>query len=254
MLYKLKNTFRFLFILCSFALSYDEALYAKQAVKSSDYPTLSLKLIETAYQNKPETFDSLLQILANAKFDVLTNQLYSDTRKKTFWLNVHNAFVYTLLKKDPTLLKNHHQFLDTKRILVAGVMFSLNEIEHGILRRSDYRNKVTDQIKQLRVLEMDYRVHFGLNFGAKDCPVVPVFNEYDLNSQLKDLEKKYIVESTTVDSVKKEIITSELFEWYKNDFGGKEGLRSLLQKNGIEQAKDWKLTFRPFNWDVRITE
>lgn len=229
-------------------------LLAKQAAKSSDYPSLSLKLLETAYQNKHETFDSLLNILANAKFDVLTNQLYSDTRKKTFWLNVHNAFVYSLIQKEPTILKNRNTFFETKRVLVAGVMFSLNEIEHGILRRSDYRIKVTDPIKQLRVLEVDYGVHFGLYFGAKDCPNAPIFNEFDLTTQLKELEKKYIQEMTTIDSVKKEIVTSELFDWYKNDFGGKDGLKALLQKNGIEQAKDWKITFRPFNWEVRITE
>lgn len=226
--------------------------FGKQPHSFVDYPLVSRQLVEMARNNRQQEFDSLEQLLNQASFDILKNQLYSDTRKKTFWLNVHNAFSINLLRKDPDLLKNHAQFLATKQIPVAGTSFSFNEIEHGILRRSNYRNSETDAIKQLRVLEADYRVHFGMNFGAKDCPAIVFFEEHKLGDQLRLLEKQFITEHTTIDSVKKEVQTSELFEWYRDDFGGKDGLRTLFLKNGVEQAKEWKISYNAFNWDILI--
>ncbi|MES2778425.1 MAG: DUF547 domain-containing protein, partial [Bacteroidota bacterium] len=230
----------FLFLLSTtFALT----LFAFQPTGYIDYPSVSEQLVETVQHSQRHAFDSLLKIVADAKFEVLKNQLYSDTRKKTFWLNVHNAYALYLLKKEPSILKNHNHFLSTKQITIAGMHFSLNEIEHGILRRSSYRITETVVIKQLRVLELDYRVHFGINFGAKDCPSLVPFREHKLNDQLKSLEKAYILSHTAIDSAKKEIKTSELFEWYETDFGGENGVRNLFEKNGLVQAKDWKISY-----------
>lgn len=223
--------------------------FGKNKAEFIDYPALSEKLAEMSLHNREHEYDSLLTLIASVKFDILKNQLYSDTRKKTFWMNVHNAFAIHAVRKQPTLLKNHSQFLSIRQINVAGTTLSLNEIFHGILRRSNYRITETEPIKQFRVLMIDYRIHFGITVGAKDCPPFVPFNEHTLNDQLKSLENRFITEHAVVDSVKKEIRISELFEWYLKDFGGTASLGSLFERNGIKSEKDWKFKFITFNWD-----
>ena len=216
-----------------------------------DYTQISQQFIEAANQNRFETADSILQIVAKAQFTVLKNQLYSDNRKKVFWLNIYNGHTLLSIKRTPALYKSRKQYLSNKYIPIAGQLLSLNEIEHGILRRSNYLITETPEIKQLRVLEPDYRIHFGLYFGATDGPDIVFFNEYSITEQLLQCEKAFITKTTQIDSNRREINISELFDWYKDDFGGKIGIRTILQKNGIIQAKDWKLNYHSFSWEVR---
>jgi hypothetical protein len=63
--------------------------------------------------------------------------------------------------------------------------FSLNEIENGLLRGNRVSavpftsvpfRKLNDQRRKL-MLEVDARIHFALNCGAKSCPPISVYLE-----------------------------------------------------------------------------
>ena len=65
----------------------------------------------------------------------LEKSLNTDDLKKTFWINIYNAFYLITLKE--TKLEN--DIFDLKRIKIARTVFSLNDIEHGILRKYKFR-------------------------------------------------------------------------------------------------------------------
>ena len=69
---------------------------------------------------------------------------------------------------------------------------SLDDIEHGILRRSKikwsegYFNKLFPSKfeKENRVNKVDYRIHFALNCGARSCPPIAFYDPEKLDKQL----------------------------------------------------------------------
>ncbi len=52
------------------------------------------------------------------------------------WLNIYNAFVQKLLTDNPGKFKKRNSFFSDQQITLAGRQLSLDDIEHGILRRS----------------------------------------------------------------------------------------------------------------------
>lgn len=85
--------------------------------------------------------DSLQQLLAKADRAALKAALGSDDARKTFWINVYNAATQTTLKAAPDRYKSRSRFFKAKLVTIAGERLSLDNIEHGILRRS--KNKLS---------------------------------------------------------------------------------------------------------------
>jgi hypothetical protein len=57
-------------------------------------------------------------------------------KKKTFWINIYNAFYQILREKE----KVDKQIIYKKKLFkIADTMFSLDDVEHGILRRYRYK-------------------------------------------------------------------------------------------------------------------
>ncbi|MFM7852936.1 MAG: DUF547 domain-containing protein [Flammeovirgaceae bacterium] len=110
-----------------------------------------------------ETLNQLRQYSTNNLIAGLNN----DNARKTFWLNLYNGWFQILAQRRLTKPK----IFTTKAIEFADRTFSLDEIEHGILRK--YRWKLSlgylpqvwhgKTIKKLAVTQIDFRVHFALN-------------------------------------------------------------------------------------------
>lgn len=94
-------------------------------------------------------------------YEGLVGTLKTDPQKKAFWLNLYNGFVQATLKDNPEQYRSRNAFFKQKTINVGGTLFSLDDIEHGILRRSKikwslgYLNKLfpSKKEKELRVHE-----------------------------------------------------------------------------------------------------
>ncbi len=112
--------------------------------------------------------------------------LYNDDAIKTFWINIYNAWFQILATREK---KKSPEIFTGKLITIADTKFSLDDIEHGILRR--YRWKLSRGylpelfpgrlIKQLAVAKIDYRIHFALNCGAKSCPPIAFYTYFNIN-------------------------------------------------------------------------
>lgn len=200
----------------------------------------------------------ILSRLASMSDTILTNQLPSDTEKLTFWLNVYNAMIRFQLIKSPELFEKKKPFFTNKCMCIAGQDLSFDTIEHGILRRSKIKyflgfitNPFASQWeKRHRVAKVDYRIHFALNCGAKDCPLIRIYDTNTINAQLNLATKEFVEDKTTVDHTNKTITTSSLFKWYIADFGGIKGIKKILQANLGQNFTTYTVQTSSYNWEM----
>jgi hypothetical protein len=210
-----------------------------------------------------ESTDSLQQVLQKISIDTLLLQLQTDANKKAFWLNIYNAYTQLLLQANPVAYIHRSRFFKGKQILIAGKKFSLDMIEHGILRRSKvkwglgYLSKLFPSFieKQLRVQQTDYRIHFALNCGAKSCPPIAFYDPARIEEQLILAEKSFIKNDCSFNVAVNKVEVSKIFSWFRGDFGGKKGTILLLKKQGVipETAKPG-LAFKPYNWALALKQ
>lgn len=217
--------------------------------------SLSGKLLLNVKLNKITASEE--QKLSSISIMELYHQLDFDNTKKTFWINIYNAYFQILTKRE----KLDRKTIFTKRIIViAQKRFSLDDIEHGILRK--YRWKwslgylpnpfISSLIKKLAVQKMDYRIHFSLNCGAKSCPPISFYTFEKLDSQLNEAMYSFIISETVVDIHNKTITTSKLLHWYRADFSGTSGIKQVLQQVLELQLNTYKLSFNEYSWETHL--
>jgi len=197
------------------------------------------------YNIKTETpTDSLEQALMKFSVDEMLKGLPNDNARKTFWLNIYNAYYQVLASQN---LKPPKIFSE-KAIRFADATLSLDDVEHGILRR--YRSKYSlgylpqwfpkKIIKQLAVEKIDFRIHFALNCGAKSCPPIAFYNYENIEAQLELATRSFLESDTEIDEPNKTVNVTKLFRWFQADFGGKKGVRNILSR--------YKLKYKTYDW------
>ncbi len=213
---------------------------------------------ELLYKVKLEAdTDAVEQILANLTYTQLFLCLSNDGAKKTFWLNVYNAWYQILAIR---FKKTKPGIFTEKLIPVAGLTFSLNDIEHGILRK--YRWKWSmgylpqfmprKTIKALAVDTIDYRIHFALNCGAKSCPPIAFYRYDKIDQQLDMATVTFIKAESEIDEQKQVITTSKILSWFKGDFGRFKGILTLMEKVYQRDFSGYGIKFRKYNWDAEL--
>jgi hypothetical protein len=191
----------------------------------------------------------------------LQTQLKTDGDKKAFWINIYNAFTQILLTNNPEQYKSRGQFFRSKQIVIAGQKWSLDFVEHGILRHSKnklamgYLNKFfpSSTEKQLRVEKLDYRIHFALNCGAKSCPPIAYYDAANIDKQLDIATKTFIKNEIEWDKINNEAYVPKIFSWFIGDFKGKAGIIDILHKYG-KVPEDYvpAIKFKDYNWTLEL--
>ncbi|WP_236025605.1 DUF547 domain-containing protein [Algoriphagus oliviformis] len=163
-----------------------------------------------------------------------------------YWINAYNAFTVKLIidhypvqsirDLGPSLkipgLKDvwHYEFFQ-----IGGVDASLDEIEHGILRK-----------------EFDEpRIHFAINCASVSCP--PLLNEAftseKLESQLNKVALAFVNDRlrNRISADRAEL--SSIFSWFKEDFTKKGTLIDFLNRySQVKLKPDAKISFLDYNW------
>lgn len=191
-----------------------------------------------------------------------------------FWLNVYNCLIiHSMVQKgQPKSFLDRFSFYSSNKYLVGYQEFSLDDIEHGILRGnrpspSNLLGKQSFSSKDPRrfcsIVPRDPRIHFALNCGARSCPPIRVFSGEDLDAELEAATSAFCEGEVTVDPENRTVYLSKLFDWYKGDFGDttEERLRWILpfldpKKRGnlekllSEGADKIKVQFNVYDWGV----
>jgi hypothetical protein len=211
-------------------------------------------LLAVKMQNSTEDFQKQLNCLS---MDQLFSQLRNDKLKNAFWINIYNAF-FQILRKELQLQKP--KIFTKKLINIGGHSFSLDDIEHGILRRFRFKYSlgylsqfcVPQLIKELAVKKIDYRIHFTLNCGAKSCPPIAFYSVEKINTQLSMATQSFLENETELVEESREVKVSRLFFWFMADFGGKTGIRKILESQVNMKTEGYKIVFKPYSWDEQL--
>lgn len=231
----------------------------KKMYSSNSLVALSQQLLYAAKTNTKNS--GFIENLANLSFDSLVNGLQNDNLKKAFWINVYNAFTYIQLSKNANLYQKRNKLFGAKNILIAGKQFSLDDIEHGIIRRSKiklsmgYLNKFfpSKTEKKLRTDAVDYQIHFALNCGAKSCPPIAFYSDENLQQQLAVATKSYLQNEVQYDKKNNTIAVPKLMSWFKADFGGRKGIYKILQEQGILSVDERpRIKYSPYDWTLYL--
>ena len=196
----------------------------------------------------------------------------TDNEKLAFFINIYNVLVIhaTVEKGAGTTNYTRYKFFSGSSYNIGGEVWSLNDIENGILRsnRSSMATLYMKPFKQsdprmaFILKQVEPRIHFALNCGAKSCPPIKTFSGDDINKQL-DLATAAFLENDDallVTEDRTEVRLSQLFQWYKVDFGEDDNqvLRWILahvteptKKKEVEELlaqNQYKVSFIPYDW------
>lgn len=203
-------------------------------------------------------FISKLQQLS---MDDLQQTINTDEEKKAFWINLYNAYTQVALKNNPEQYTKRSKFFGNKFIKIAGQSFSLDDIEHGILRRSKLKwslghfNKLFPgkTEKKLRVDKLDYRLHFALNCGAKSCPPIAFYRSENIDQQLELATKTFLRGEVEYNETANTVKLPMLMSWFRRDFGGKTKMIELLKQLSIvPMDKTPTIKFKEYDWTLYL--
>lgn len=231
----------------------------QSATELTDFNTLSEKFLLQIKEGK--STKEIREQLANTTLEALEDNLTNDEQKLAFWVNIYNAYIQVILSENPDLYNDRRDFFSREQIPIAGEMVSFAKIEHGIIRKSQwplglgfirkwFPNKFE---RKLRVEKRDYRVHFALNCGAKDCPPVAIYKGNRLNEQFTKGTTNYLSKTSTYHKTNNEAEITSLFSWFRGDFGGKKGVKKILKKQEIiPSTKGVTITYKNYDWTLDL--
>lgn len=203
-------------------------------------------------REKGDVTDLLAQLKRISLWD-LRRELADDSSKLVFWINMYNA-VYLLNST------NRKRIFTRKSVYLKDFALSLDDIEHGILRRAKWKYSlgyfpdliVSSAVRQLMVKKLDERIHFALNCGAVSCPPIRYYSLENLEEQLGIAEVSFLRSETEWDMEKGKVYLSKIFLWYWADFGGRRGVLRRLHQHFQMDFSGFKIRFKPYNWDPSI--
>ncbi|MFN3265705.1 MAG: DUF547 domain-containing protein [Deinococcales bacterium] len=201
----------------------------------------------------PTSSEAALEFARTNHFTPLSQASFSvplePQAAKAFWLNLYNAL--TLHAMHAANIQNSVLeslgFFNAYAYRIDGLVLTLNQIEHGILRanrpalvglppfaKNDPRAKW--------VLPLDARIHFALNCGAASCPPIRNYQAAQLEQQLELATHAYLSDCQVKDSV---VYLPRLLSYYATDFG-----KPLLftQRYRPDLPNNAKVRFLPYQW------
>ena len=236
---------------------------ASSAAQACNYLESSIHFFNAVKNNEFEKATVDINLLATATEQVLKFQLDTEAKAKAFWLNVYNTFVQYQLKRKPELFTDRGTFFKARTITIAQQKLSLDDIEHGIIRRSTNKYSfgyfarffVSDFETRFRLKEIDYRIHFALNCGAISCPPVALYDADRIEYQLDQATTSYLKAFAKYDPSGNIVSVPALCSWYRGDFGGESGIISAMKKYGIvPPSKHPSIEYLPYDWTLQLSQ
>lgn len=158
---------------------------------------------------------------------------------------------------------------------VGGDMYSFQDLENGILRgnrKAPYalvaqigRN---DPRLPLVMQQVDCRIHFALNCGAKSCPPVKSFTAEGVEEELRIVSMAFCEDDNNVevDDEQRTLSLSKIFSWYRADFApsNKElpmkvvdflrGEKKAKLQKMLDEEGPISISFKPYDWGINASD
>ena len=229
----------------------DEDAYArllKAHVRPGVVSGITLSLVDYAAVKADPAYARAIGALALARPEALANE----AERVAFWINAYNlAAIKAVLDQYPTKsIRDGGSLLSSiwkrKVVTVAGTAYSLDDIEHGILRKAF----------------MEPRVHFAIVCASLSCPDLRTdpFNAARLDAQLDEQALAFLSNATKglqPGPDGKTARVSSIFNWFGGDFTASGGVAAFLRaKSGPEAAAklgaltDAGLSYLSYDWSL----
>ncbi len=185
------------------------------------------------------------------------DRLGTVNERKAFWINAYNALtIQKLIDSDLPDEVPHASFFGKnifkeRTYRVAGKIRSLDDIEHGILR------------KKFR----DNRIHAALVCGASSCPRLRLeaYTGAELDRQLDEEARRWVQVGKNKKGERKNYLdrkrgiyyVSKIFDWFEEDFGdSSEGVLKFLRRYASERDRRFmernrvKVRYLTYDWSI----
>ncbi len=213
--------------------------------------------------------DEIAARLADFDSETLAATLDTDGARNAFWVNIYNATTQRALADDPDRYERRRTFFSTPLVTVAGRELSLNDIEHGVLRRSHSMftlgyvrtpGPLRDGFVETHApSERDPRIHFALNCAAGSCPPIAAYTRDDIDSQLDRATRGYLDRHVSYDPDARgrfgglggsgRVLVPRVMLWFRGDFGGRSGiLRFLRRYDQLPDDATPRLSYLDWDW------
>ncbi len=198
------------------------------------------------FMGDSDQFNSFLQSIQNSHPN---DNNWSKDEQLAFWINTYNAFtVKTILDNYPVegikKIKSGVPFInsvwDVKNIDIETETYSLNQIEHGILRAAF----------------VEPRIHFAVNCASISCPNLlnEAYFPNQIDSQLNKVAKEFLYDPTKNEITGDKLKVSKIFNWYKSDFTKNGSLNAYLQQFIDADISSKKIGYADYDWNLNDVE
>lgn len=193
----------------------------------------------------PEKLETYLDRLASADLAAL-----SYYEQLAFWLNAYNALVIKgVVDRYPTTsvrsVKPFGGFFYRLKFQIAGKPYTLNEIEHDVIRAEF----------------VDARVHFALVCASAGCPTLEnrAFFADTLEERLETATFNFVAnpEKVRLERSERRLYLSKIFKWYAADFtegytGVTDFLADYLPPDDAEflETEEVELHYLDYDWTL----
>lgn len=159
--------------------------------------------------------------------------------RMAFWINVYNAYTVKLITDNLPLksINDIDKPWDQEIITIEGQTYSLNDVEHEILR-PEFR---------------DPRVHFAINCASISCPRLRnvAFTSANLTKELDAATREFINDDKYNKVTAEKVELSPIFDWFKDDFDLMGGIQNFFKQYSKVQIKDInKVTYKTYDWGL----
>jgi hypothetical protein len=214
-----------------------------------DYVTMGQKGgVELAMVNYAEIAnDDRFEKLVAGLGSFNPESLFSKNKKLAFWINAYNIAAIKIVidnwpvKSIRDIGGVFSPVWKKDAITIGGKKYSLNFIEHNILRKMN-----------------EPRIHFAIVCASVSCPDIlnEAYTANDLENQLDNQTGSFLQnrqKGLRFENDNKLYISS-IFKWFKKDFGDKSGINKFITKHINKDVNHNSLKYMTYNWDLNMSE
>ncbi|MFD2563070.1 DUF547 domain-containing protein [Aquimarina rubra] len=178
-------------------------------------------------------FDKYFKSLA----DNYPKEESSKEEKLAYWVNLYNAIAMKMIIDNYPIksINDLENPWKQKQITVNGIKYSLDDIEHTILRKMG-----------------EPRIHFLLNCATKSSPKLwnRAYTARNIMTALEDKSHQFINNPAKNVITDEKVNVSMVFQWYKDDFNNGDIVSFINQYSTTKIDKIMDQEYMEYDWSL----